>query len=93
MQQHDPSPTPFTGNAVITSAVIAAFVVSLIKLLRAYGHDVTGDQENAIVEFIQGPFGDVLAYGVGAVATWYASTRVYSELSVKKLTGQERPPV
>lgn len=88
-----PNTTPLTGNAVLTSAVVVALVASLIKLMRSYGHDVTGDQEQAIVEFLQGPFGDWLVVVVGAVMTYVARSRVYSELSVKRLTGREAPPV
>lgn len=93
MAQNNPSPTPMTGNPVLTTAVITAFVATLIQLIRAYGHEVTGDQENAILTFLQGPGGEWIVALVFAVNTWLARQRVYSELSVKQLTGQERPPV
>lgn len=93
MAQNNPSPTPMTGNPVLTTAVITAFVASVIQLLRAYGHDITGDQENALLTFLQGPAGDWIVVAVFAVNTWIARQRVYSELSVKALTGKERPSV
>lgn len=93
MAQNNPSPTPMTGNPVLTTAVITAFVATLIQLVRAYGHDITGDQENAVLTFLQGPEGEWIVALVFAVNTWLARQRVYLELSVKRLTGQERPSV
>lgn len=89
MTQKTTPVSPLTGNAVLTSAIVVAFVASLIKLLRAYGHDITGDQENALLEFLQGPFGDWLVLGVGAIMTWVARSRVSSELTVAGLLRRE----
>lgn len=93
MAQNNPSPTPFTGNAVLTANTITAVVAALIVLVRAYGGDVSTDQENAILELLRGPAGEAIVLIVGAIMTYVARSRVYSELSVKELTNQERPPV
>ncbi len=93
MSQHNPSPTPWTGNAVLTANTITAVVAAFIVLVRAYGGSVTADQEVAILDVLRGPTGEVIVLAIGAVMTFLARSRVYSELSVKRLTQQERPVV
>lgn len=91
--QHDPSPTPLSGNAVLTVNTLVTIVVVVIGVLRAYGKDISSDQEFAIVQFLQGPGGEVVIGIALAIATAISRSRVYSELSVKKLTKEERPAV
>lgn len=81
------------GNAVLTSAVVVTVVAGFVKLLRAYGYDITGDQENALLELLRGPVGDWVVVFVGLVMTWVARSNVYSRLSVANLTGVEDPKV
>lgn len=93
MAQNNPSPTPLTGNAVLTVNTLVGIVVLVIGLLRVYGHDIDAGQEAAVVQFLQGGGGDFIIGAALAIATFISRSRVYSELSVKKLTAQERPPV
>jgi hypothetical protein len=67
--------------------------VLVIGLLRVYGHDIGVDQEAAIVQFLQGGGGDFIIGVALTIATFISRSRVYSELSVKNLTGAERPGV
>lgn len=92
MQKSLPA-TPLTGNPVITTTVIVTLVAGVIKLLRSYGVDVTGDQENAILELLRGPAGDwivVVVFFLSQAVNWQ---NVYSRLSVHNLTGRVDPPV
>lgn len=93
MAQNNPSVTPMTGNPVVTTYTLTAIVSLVIALIRAYGTDITQDQENMVITFLQGEGGLAIIAGFGAVMAWWARRRAYSELSVKELTGEERPPV
>lgn len=93
MAQNNPSPTPMTGNPVVTTYTLTAVVSLIIVLIRAYGVEVTQDQENGVLLFLQGEGGLAIIGAFGAVMAWWARRRAYSELSVKALTGQERPTV
>lgn len=85
---------PLTGNAVITGAILIAVFQALLALLRAYGYQVTSEQEAALVGLLNSPLGDVLAIIVTLVVAWVVQrANVYSLLSVENLTGMAAPKV
>lgn len=92
--QNNPSVTPLTGNAVLTTNTISMIVFILVYLARTKGYEIDQDGQNLLINVLQQPFVGEAIVGV----TWFLMTmlsrlRVYSELSVKDLTGVERPPV
>lgn len=91
--KHDPSVSPLTGNAVLTVNTLVGIVLFVIAMLRTKGYEIPEAQENAVVQFLQGGGGDLIIGVCLAVATAISRSRVYSELSVKQLTNQERPSV
>jgi hypothetical protein len=85
--------TPLTGNAVITTTWLTFIVGVVIVLLRSFGYQITGDQENVILVALQGPLGEVIigiVLWIGARVSW---ENVYSRLSVRELTGRVDPSV
>lgn len=92
--QRDPSVTPLTGNAVLTTQSITLIVAVVVYLARTKGYEIDESGQNLLIQFLSQPGVSEAIVGV----TWFLMTmlarlRVYSELSVKDLTGRERPPV
>ena len=87
------TPSPLNGNAVITTTTITTIVAVVIQLLRVYGYQITGDQENVILDTLRGPVGEFIIAAVFFIGQWIARSRVYSILSVEKLTGEVEPTV
>jgi hypothetical protein len=77
-------------EGVFSGAALSAVILALIQLLRAYGHHITPEQEEAWVAIVQSPLLDMAALLVGWL---YARRNVYSRDSVAKLTGLEDPNV
>jgi len=77
-------------EGVFSGAAISAVLLALIQLLRAYGHQVTPEQEAAWVAIVNSPLLDLAALVIGWV---YARMNVYSRDSVAKLTGGDDPVV
>ena len=77
-------------EGVFSGAALSAAILAVIQLLRAYGHQITPEQEEAWVGIVQSPLLDMAALVIGWV---YARMNVYSRASVAKLTGIEDPTV
>lgn len=77
-------------EGVFTGAALSAAILAVIQLLRAYGHAITPEQEEAWVGIVSSPLLDMAALLIGWL---YARANVYSRASVEKLTGIEDPPV
>ncbi len=93
MAQSNPSPTPWTGNAVITGYIVSGIVGGIVYFAKTKGHEIDRDNQNVLVELLSGPVGEVVALATALIMAGYSRARVYSELSVKDLTNRERPPV
>ena len=77
-------------EGVFSGAALSAAILAVIQLLRAYGHHITPEQEDAWVAIVQSPLLDMIALLIGWL---YARRNVYSRDSVAKLTGIEDPRV
>jgi len=75
-------------EGVFSGAAISAALLAIIQLLRAYGHQVTPEQEEAWAAVVNSPLLDMAALVIGWL---YARANVYSRESVAKLTGVEDP--
>ncbi len=93
MAQNNPSPTPWTGNPVITGYIVNVIVWGVVLLAKRYGHEVDPNDQNVLIQLLQEPVAEVVAFVVTALVAIYSRARAYSELSVKELTGKERPAV
>lgn len=93
MAQHNPSVTPWTGNPVITGYIVSAIVGGIVYFLRTRGHEIDPTQQNELINLLSGPVGEVVVFLTASIMAIYSRARAYSELSVKDLTGVERPPV
>lgn len=91
--QHNPSVTPWTGNPVITGYIVSALVWAVVILARRYGHEVDPDEQNVLIQILTEPIAEVVAFVITGLIALYTRLRAYSELSVKTLTGKERPAV
>jgi uncharacterized membrane protein len=74
---------------LFTVGMITGVIVAIIGLLRAFGIEVSSDQENAIVQFITSSWEVVIVVGGFLVARNF----VWSAASVEKLTGRDNPVV
>ncbi len=77
-------------EGVFSGAALSAAILAIIQLLRAYGHQITPEQEEAWAGIVQSPLLDMAALLIGWL---YARRNVYSRASVAKLTGVEDPRV
>lgn len=77
-------------EGVFSGAALSAAILAVIQLLRAYGHQITSEQEEAWVGIVNSPLLDLAALLIGWL---YARMNVYSRDSVAKLTGLEDPQV
>jgi hypothetical protein len=77
-------------EGVFSGAALSAAILAIIQLLRAYGHQITPEQQEAWVGIVNSPFLDMAALLIGWL---YARMNVYSRDSVAKLTGVEDPRV
>ncbi len=75
-------------EGVFSGAAISAVLLAIIQLLRAYGHQVTPEQQEAWVAVVSSPMLDIVALIIGWL---YARMNVYSRGSVEKLTGIKDP--
>ena len=92
--QRDPSVTPLTGNAVLTTQSITLIVAVVVYLARTKGYEIDESGQNLLIQFLTEPATSETNAGAPRDAMpMPARLRVYSELSVKDLTGRERPPV
>ena len=85
------SPTPLSGNAVLTTTTLTFLVGAIIVLLRAYGYQITGDQENALITALQGPLGEIIIATALWIGAWISRSKVWSQLSVEKMTAKVEP--
>lgn len=93
MAQNNPSVTPWSGNPVVTGYIVTGIVYGLVQLARAQGHEIDPNNQNVLLDLLEGPVGEVVSFGTGAIMALYTRMRAYSELSLKVQTGIERPPV
>lgn len=93
MAQHNPSVTPWTGNPVVTGYIVSGVVWGLIYLAKSKGQDIPTEDRTIITELLKGPVAEVVGFVSTVVIMLYTRFRAYSELSVKNLTGEERPAV
>lgn len=93
MAQHNPSVTPWTGNPVITGYVVSGIVWGLVYLFKSKGQEIGPSDQAIIRELAQGPVAEVVGFITTVIIMLYTRFRAYSELSLKKLTGEERPAV
>jgi len=77
-------------EAVLSGAAISAIILAIIQFLRAYGHSISKEQEEAWIALVNSPLLEGLALAAGYI---FARMNVYSRASVEKLTGVEDPPV
>jgi len=91
--QTNPSVTPWTGNPVVTGYIVSGIVAGIVYLARSKGHEVDPYNQNILVDLLSGPVGEVVAFLTFLIMAAYSRARAYSELSVKQLTGVERPSV
>jgi hypothetical protein len=77
-------------EGVFSGAALSAAILAVIQLLRAYGQQITPEQQEAWVGIVSSPLLEIAALMVGWV---YARMNVYSRDSVAKLTGVEDPKV
>jgi hypothetical protein len=82
--------TMLKQEGVFSGAALSAAILSIIQLLRAYGHQITPEQQEAWVGIVSSPLLDMAALLIGWV---YARMNVYSRASVARLTGLENPKV
>jgi hypothetical protein len=81
---------PIKHEGVFSGAALSAAILAIIQLLRAYGHQITPEQQEAWVAIVNSPLLDITALLIGWL---YARMNVYSRSSVAKLTGLEDPRV
>ena len=93
MAQNNPSVTPWTGNPVITGYIVSGIVAGIVYFARSKGHEIDPENQNVLIDLLQGPVGELVAFLTALIMAGYSRARVYSELSVKELTGRERPAV
>lgn len=93
MSQTNPSPSPWTGNAVVTGYIVSGIVAGVVYLARSKGHEIDPTEHNILIDLLSGPVGEVVVLVTGLIMAFYSRLRVYSELSVKELTGRDTPPV
>lgn len=93
MAQSNPSVTPWTGNPVITGYIVSGIVWGIVYLAKSKGQDVDPNNQTIITELVKGPVTEVVGFVTTIIIMLYTRFRAYSELSVKVLTGEERPPV
>lgn len=77
-------------EGVFSGAALSATILAVIQLLRAYGQQITPEQEEAWVGIVSSPLLDMAALVIGWV---YARRNVYSRDSVARLTGVDDPEV
>ena len=93
MSQNNPSVTPWTGNPVLTGYIVSALVGGIVYFARTKGHEIDPTQQNELINLLGGPVGEIVTFATATIMAIYSRARAYSELSVKDLTGVERPPV
>lgn len=93
MAQNNPSVTPWTGNPVITGYIVSGIVWGIVYLAKSKGQDVDPNNQTIITELVKGPVTEVVGFVTTIIIMLYTRFRAYSELSVKVLTGEERPAV
>ncbi len=92
--EQNPSPTPWTGNPVLTGNTITLIVAIIVYLARTKGYEIDQDGKNLLINFLSQPaVGETIVGLACALMTWVTRSRVYSELSMKLLTGKKRPGV
>jgi hypothetical protein len=79
---------PIKREGVFSGAALSAAILAVIQLLRAYGHQITPEQQEAWVGIVNSPLLEIAALLIGWL---YARMNVYSRDSVAKLTGIEDP--
>jgi hypothetical protein len=77
-------------EGVFSGAALSAAILAVIQLLRAYGHQITPEQQEAWVSVVNSPLLEIAALVIGWL---YARMNVYSRESVARLTGIEDPRV